>query len=52
MASFVLKGLLLSAGNWQYFLATLLTRGIASATIKAFVLSYVFRVKSLKLKKP
>ena len=51
MSSFVLKGIIFSGNNWQYFILTLFTRGVASALIKAFCMSYILRVKNLKLKK-
>lgn len=51
MSSFVLKGLLFSGDNWLYFFFTLSIRGIMSACLKSLVLTYVLRVKSLKLKK-
>lgn len=51
LSSFVLKGLLFSGDNWQYFLLTLATRGVASAIIKSLCMTYIMRVKSLKIKK-
>lgn len=51
LSSFVLKGLLFSGDNWQYFLLTLCARGIASASIKALSVTYILRIKALKLKK-
>jgi len=51
MSSFVLKGLLFSGDNWLYFFFTLFIRGILSACLKAVILTYVLRVKNLKLKK-
>ena len=51
MSSFVLKGLFFSGDNWLYFFFTLFVRGTMSASLKAFVLAYVLRVKNLKLKK-
>jgi hypothetical protein len=51
LSSFVLKGLLFSADNWQYFLLTLVTRGVASAVIKCLCVTYILRVKKFKPKK-
>ena len=51
LSSFVLKGIVLSGNNSFYFIMTLVTRGLASAAIKAFCMAYVLRVKKLKIKK-
>lgn len=50
LCSFVIKGLFFLNDD-LYFMITLLTRGIASATIKCLCATYVLRLKKLKPKK-